>query len=101
MPNGFSSVEGAKSTAVFSFHETCKPHGVDLDMDDYLEFLFRYMGIHRDELKDESLSEEEEMLFLSRQFHGYLRRPEVLTLDLIQFFIKCDAHFMKIRMFTN
>ena len=58
MPSGFSSVEGAKSTAVFSFHETCKPHGVDLDMDDYLEFLFRYMSIHRDELKDESLSDE-------------------------------------------
>ena len=57
MPSGFGSVEGAKSTAVFSsFHETCKTHGVDLE--DYLEFLFRYMGIHRDELKDKSLSDE-------------------------------------------
>ncbi|WP_019003284.1 IS66 family transposase, partial [Succinimonas amylolytica] len=57
MPSGFGSIEGAKSTAVFSsFHETCKAHGVDLE--DYLEFLFRYMGIHRDELKDESLSDE-------------------------------------------
>ena len=57
MPSGFGSIEGAKSTAVFSsFHETCKIHGVDLE--DYLEFLFRYMGIHRDELKDESLSDE-------------------------------------------
>ena len=57
MPSGFGSIEGAKSTAVFSsFHETCKAHGVDLE--DYLEFLFRYMGVHRDELKDESLSDE-------------------------------------------
>ena len=57
MPSGFGSVEGAKSTAVFSsFHETCKTHGVDLE--DYLEFLFRYMGVHRDELNDESLSDE-------------------------------------------
>ena len=57
MPSGFGSIEGAKSTAVFSsFHETCKVHGIDLE--DYLEFLFRYMGIHRDELKDESLSDE-------------------------------------------
>ena len=57
MPSGFGSVEGAKSAAVFSsFHETCKTHGVDLE--DYLEFLFRYMGVHRDELNDESLSDE-------------------------------------------
>ena len=57
MPSGFGSVEGAKSTAVFSsFHETCKTHGVDLE--DYLEFLFRYMGVHRNELNDESLSDE-------------------------------------------
>jgi len=52
MPSGFGSVEGAKSTAVFSsFHETCKIHGVDLE--DYLEFLFWYMGVHRDELNNE------------------------------------------------
>ena len=57
MSSGFGSVEGAKSTAVFSsFHETCKTHGVDLE--DYLEFLFRYMGVHRNELNDESLSDE-------------------------------------------
>ncbi len=65
MPSGFGSVEGAKSTAVFSsFHETCKTHGVDLE--DYLEFLFRYMGVHRDELKDESLSDERRKAILEQ-----------------------------------
>ena len=83
MPSGFGSVEGAKSTAVFSsFHETCKTHGVDLE--DYLEFLFRYMGIHRDELKDKSLSDERRNAILEQgQCHGNLRRPKALTLDLI------------------
>ena len=63
--SGFASVEGAKSTAVFSsFHETCKKHGVHLG--EYLAYLFRYIGLHREKLTDPGIQPEERNAILEK-----------------------------------
>ena len=63
--SGFASVEGAKSTAVFSsFHETCKKHGVQLR--EYLAYLFRYIGQHRKELTAPGIQPEERNAILEK-----------------------------------
>ena len=56
--SGFASIEGAKSAAIFSsFHETCKKFGVRLS--EYLECLFRHIGMFKDMLDDKKISSEE------------------------------------------
>ncbi len=43
------------------------------------------MGIHRDGLKDESLSDERRNTILEQAMPWKFKRPKVLTLDLIHF----------------
>jgi len=63
--SGFASVEGAKSLAVFSsFHETCKKHGVHLG--EYLAYLFRYIGLHQEELNATGIQPDERNAILEK-----------------------------------
>ena len=63
--SGFGSIKGAKAVAIFSsFHETCKKHGVRLR--EYLEILFSYIGLHRRELGNPDISDEEKNEILEK-----------------------------------
>ena len=54
----------SKDTIIGTFHETCKKHGVHLG--EYLAYLFRYIGLHQEELNATGIQPDERNAILEK-----------------------------------